>query len=249
MKCSASFDKQIIIICSAMTCITMSSCSSHKEVAPAHPNTLSASEQQDGWRLLFDGQTTAGWRGWRQETAPDGWRAVDGALVRVDRAGDLASTETFDHFELSLEWKIAPGGNSGIFFRSTTDHGGPYETGPEYQILDNQTTKYTADASTPTNIAGANYGLHASDPAAARPAGQWNQARLIVNGDHVEHWLNGRRVVAYELNSEPWKAKVQNSKFRQWPDYGLKTGGLIVLQDHGDEVAFRNIKIRPLPKP
>jgi len=196
-----------------------------------------------GWRPLFDGRTTAGWRGYQRADVPAGWQVVDGALTRVGEAGDLVTLDEFADFELELEWKIAPGGNSGVMFRVTEDHEYPWETGPEFQILDDAAHK---DGLDPRTSAGANYAMHAPSVAAARPAGEWNQARLVVRGAHVEHWLNGQKIVAYELWSPDWEARVQACKWKERPDYGRRRSGLIALQDHGDAVAYRNLRIRVL---
>lgn len=206
-------------------------------------NTLTAAERAAGWRLLFDGRTTAGWTGFRRDSVT-GWRVEDGALVRVGPGGDIVTTEQFANFELALEWNVAPGGNSGIFFRVTDNAAGVYETGPEMQVLDDSGH---ADGKSRLTAAGSNFGLHAAPAGVVQRAGEWNRVRLVVNGSHVEHWLNGTKVVEYELWSPEWKALVQSSKFRQWQGYGRALTGRIALQDHGDRVAYRDIKIRVLP--
>ena len=206
-------------------------------------NTLTAAERAAGWRLLFDGRTTAGWTGFRRDSVT-GWRVEDDALVRVGPGGDIVTTEQFANFELALEWNVAPGGNSGIFFRVTDNAAGVYETGPEMQVLDDSGH---ADGKSRLTAAGSNFGLHAAPAGVVQRAGEWNRVRLVVNGSHVEHWLNGTKVVEYELWSPEWKALVQSSKFRQWQGYGRALTGRIALQDHGDRVAYRDIKIRVLP--
>ena len=197
-----------------------------------------------GWRPLFDGRTTTGWRGFRSDSVPAGWQVVDGALTRVGRGGDIITTEQFADFELELEWMIAPGGNSGVFFHVTELAGETYETGPEMQVLDDAGH---ADGRSRLTAAGSNFALDSSPPGIVKPADQWNAARLVVRGPHVEHWLNGVKVVEYEMWTPEWKAKVAASKFAQWPGYGLARTGHIALQDHGDRVAYRNIRIRVLP--
>jgi hypothetical protein len=195
-------------------------------------------------RPLFDGVTTDGWRGFRQTEVPAGWQVVDSALTRVGEGGDLVTEEQFENFELALEWKVAEGGNSGIMFRVTEDAEWTYHTGPEVQVLDD--TRHRDGGSRLTS-AGSNYGLHAAPEGVARPAGQWNAVRLVVNGAHVEHWLNGVKVVEYELWTPAWDSLVAASKFAQWPGYGRARKGHIALQDHGDWVAYRHITIRVLP--
>ena len=211
--------------------------------APA-PNTLTAAERSAGWRLLFDGTSTAGWRGFRMTTMPAGWQARDGALTRVSEAADIITTEQYANFELTLEWQISPKGNSGIMYRVTEADSNSYETGPEMQVLDDEGHK---DGLSRLTAAGSVYGLYPAPEGLVRPAGQWNQVRIVVNGNDVEHWLNGTQVAHYVLGSPEWAALVAKSKFRQWPGYGKANVGFIALQDHGDWVAYRSIKIRVLP--
>jgi len=206
-------------------------------------NTLTPAERAAGWRLLFDGKTTAGWRGFKLDAMPAGWQVVDDALTRVGRGGDIVSCEKFRDFELSLEWNVAPGGNSGIFYRASEDDEPIYWTAPEMQVLDDG--KHP-DGQSRLTAAGAAYGLYAAPAGVVKPAGEWNQVRIVVKGNHVEHWLNGLRVVEYELASPDWEAKIKATKFAPHPRYGRNREGYIGLQDHGDRVAFRNIKIRVL---
>jgi hypothetical protein len=217
-------------------------CATH--AGPAPLNSLTADERAAGWRLLFDGRTTAGWRGWRMDSMPSGWQAVDGALTRVGAGGDIITREAFRNFELALEWKVAPGGNSGIFYRASEDAEAIYWTAPEMQVLDDAGHD---DGQSRLTAAGANYDLDPAPAGVVRPAGEWNQVRLVVIGAHVEHWLNSTKVVEYELGSPAWEAKVQASKFAPHPHYGRNAEGYVGLQDHGDLVAYRNIKIRVLP--
>ncbi len=175
---------------------------------------------------------------------PAGWQVVDGALTRVGPAGDLITRERFRDFELTLDWMVAEGGNSGIMYRVTEDAGQTYETGPEMQVLDDARHP---DGRSPLTAAGAVYGLYPARPGVVHAAGRWNTARIVVRGNHVEHWLNGVRVVAYEIGSPDWVARVASSKFKDWPGYGRAPSGHIALQDHGDRVAYRSIRLRALP--
>jgi hypothetical protein len=208
------------------------------------PNVLTAAERSGGWRLLFDGRTLAGWRGFRQAEMPDGWKVVEGAITRVGPGGDIVTREQFASFELSLEWRVASGGNSGVMYRVTEQDQDTYRTGPEMQVLDDARHP---DGRSRLTAAGALYGLYPAPEGAVKPAGQWNAARIVVNGAHVEHWLNGVKTAEYELLSPEWEQKVAGSKFREWPGYGRAPRGHIALQDHGDLVSFRNIKVRTLP--
>ncbi|MFH1747649.1 MAG: family 16 glycoside hydrolase [Planctomycetota bacterium] len=212
---------------------------------PARParNVLSDEEQAAGWKLLFDGKTTQGWRGYRKESCPPGWQVKDGCLVRMGPGGDIITDEQFDNFELALEWRICAGGNSGIFYRVNEELDWPFFTGPEMQVLDNAEH---ADGGNPKTSAGSNYGLYAPVRDVTQPVGLFNKVRIVVNGAHVEHWLNDEKIVEYELWSDEWKELIAGSKFTAWPKYGLMKKGHIVLQDHGDQVWYRNIKIREL---
>jgi hypothetical protein len=206
-------------------------------------NTLTAAEKAAGWKLLFDGKTITGWRGFRTPTPPTGWKAVDGLLVRQSGGGDLMTVDQYGDFELSLDWKIPPGGNSGVMFRISGEGDETWHSGPEMQILDNTLHK---DGANPLTSAGSNYAVHPPVRDVTKPVGEWNTARLVVKGAHVEHWLNGVKVVDYELWTPDWDKRVQTSKFGKIPPYGRAKRGHIAIQDHGDVVSFRNIKIRPL---
>lgn len=208
------------------------------------PNTLTDAERAEGFRLLFDGRTTAGWRGFRRPDLPPGWEVRDGLLLRTGDGGDIITDAQFGDFELRLEWRVAPGGNSGIFYRVTEAEERTYHTGPEMQVLDDAAHR---DGASPLTSAGAVYGLYPAPRGLVRPAGEWNAVRLVVRGARVEHWLNGTRVAAYELGSPEWEAKVRASKFVEWPAYGRARRGHIALQDHGDLVAFRSIRLREFP--
>ena len=152
-------------------------------LACAHGHRHDHDAPEAPWTSLFDGESTDAWRGFKKADVPDGWQAVDGALTRVAQAGDLISQESFENFILELEWRIAPGGNSGIFFHVSEDHDATYFTGPEMQILDDAGHD---DLSAETS-AGSNYALHAPQGKTVRAAGEWNQVRLVVDGAHVEH--------------------------------------------------------------
>jgi 3-keto-disaccharide hydrolase len=207
-------------------------------------NVLTPTEKAGGWRLLFDGKTTAGWRGYKKDAVPAGWQVVDGALTRVASAGDIMTRDKYRDFELTLEWNIAAGGNSGIFYRASEDDSEIYWSAPEMQVLDD--AKHP-DGQSRLTAAGADYDIYPSPAGVVKPAGEWNQVRLLVKGNHVEHWLNGVKVVEYELGSPDWEAKVKASKFAPHVHYGRNREGYIGLQDHGDHVAYRDIKIRVLP--
>lgn len=219
----------------------LSACLVRTVSEPLAPNTLAGAERSGGTVLLFDGHSLAGWRGYKQATAPAGWQVVDGALTRMGEGGDLVTVEEYDDFVLDFEWRVTPGANSGVMFRVSEDHDYPWETGPEFQVLDDAGHP---DGKDPRTSAGSNYAMHAPLAHATRAAGEWNQARILACGPHVEHWLNGEKVVEYELGSADWKARVAACKWKDRPDYGRRTSGHIVLQDHGDRVSFRSLKLQ-----
>jgi hypothetical protein len=195
------------------------------------------------WRILFDGRSLDQWRGYKSDRVPAGWQPVDGALTRVGAAGDLITRDVFGDFELELEWMVVEGGNSGIMYRVTEEAAETYQTGPEMQVLDDARHP---DGGSRLTAAGAVYGLYPAPAGVVKPAGEWNAVRIVVQGNHVEHWLNGIEVATYELGSPDWMARVAGSKFRRWPGYGRAAAGHIALQDHGDRVAYRSIRIRTL---
>lgn len=212
---------------------------------PVAPNVLSETEKADGWRLLFDGKTTTGWRNFGKQTISDSWRVIDGSLVRADSAaGDIITSDKFRNFDLALDWKVAPKGNSGIFYRATEEADTIWKAAPEMQVLDDAGHENGKD---PLTSAGSNYALYPAPRGVVHPAGEWNHARILVNGNHVEHWLNAVKLFEYELGSAEWKERVAKAKFHEYPIFGTAAEGHIGLQDHGDRVEFRNIRIRVLP--
>jgi hypothetical protein len=201
-------------------------------------------ETTDDWQDLLAGNSLDAWRNYQSDSVSSGWTVQDGILKRSGRrAGDLVTRQQYADFELELEWRVETGGNSGIFFRATEDEKRIYMSAPEVQILDDNHHK---DGSSPLTSAGSNYGLHPAPRGIARSAGAWNEVRLKVVGNHVTQWLNSQQIVDYTLGSEDWRKRVADSKFSAWPAYGKATRGHIGLQDHGDPVAFRNIRIRVL---
>jgi hypothetical protein len=211
------------------------------------PNTLTPKEKADGWKLLFDGKTTDGWHAYRGKAVGDRWKVIDGALVVSSKngknGGDIATNDDYANFDLTFEWKVTPGANSGVMYRVSEDKGAPYETGPEYQILDN---KKHSDGRNPKTSAASCYAVYAPTKDMTKPVGEWNRGRIVVNGNHVEHWLNGEKVVEYDFGSADWNKRVGASKFAEMDRFGKNKKGRIDLQFHGDEVAYRNIKIKVL---
>jgi hypothetical protein len=196
------------------------------------------------WQTLFDGRDVSAWRilG-KPETAPLTWNIEGGALAGNKGTGNLATRESYADFELELEWKISPGGNSGVMFRVDPGSSRPPQSGHEIQVLDDARHK---DGKGPLTSAGALYALYAPKVAAAKPVGEWNALRLRVQGKRIQSWLNGQLVIEAEIDSPDWKERVAQSKFAKFPQFGRAPSGLIVLQDHGDPVWYRAIRIRRL---
>jgi hypothetical protein len=207
-------------------------------------NALSQAEREAGWRLLFDGESLDQWRGFRRDVLPDGWQAVEGAMTILGQGGDIITREQFGSFELALDWRVEAGGNSGILYLVTEDPDVIWHAAPELQILDDAGH---VDGGSPLTSAGSAYGLYPAPRGVVNPAGAWNSVRLVVDGTHVEHWMNGQQLLEYELGSEDFEGRVAESKFAVYPSFALARRGHVGLQDHGDPVWYRNIKIRELP--
>lgn len=209
----------------------------------AQDNTLTDKEKADGFILLFNGKNLDGWRGYKQKMPPSGWKVVDGLLVRSGGGGDIMTDAVYGSFELHVDWKVSPKGNSGIMYHVEEGPETAYMTGPEYQVLDN---KGHADGRNKLTSAGSCYGLYAPMKEVCHPAGEWNHATIIIKNGLVQHFLNGEKVVEYQKGGAEWNKKVANSKFKAWPSFGKPATGHLVLQDHGDKVEYKNIKIKVL---
>lgn len=199
------------------------------------------------WEVLFDGRSTDAWRSYRGTAFPTkGWVVENGTLrvIKGGGGGDLVTREQYEDFELTFEWKVSPGANSGVMYRVREDRGAPYETGPEYQVLDDSRH---GDGRNPKTSAGALYALIACNAEKqTKPVGEWNAGRIVVSGGRVEHWLNGKRVVAYEWDGPDVRGLISKSKFKDWAGFSRQPSGHICLQDHGDDVWYRDIRIRRL---
>jgi 3-keto-disaccharide hydrolase len=239
--------KKILFL--AMGLALMAGCASMSS-KPQKPNTLSAAEKAEGWQLLFDGHSFAGWHNFKRDGVRPGWQIKDGCLVCADphNAGDIVSSNKFDWFELQLDYNISEGGNSGIMYHVTDQGNTIWQTGPEFQLEDN------AKAADPQRC-GWLYALYQPpvDPAtgktldATKPAGEWNHVRLLITPEKCVHEINGVKYFEYVLHSDDFNARVARSKFGTMPYFAKSDSGYIGLQgDHGS-VMFRNIKIRPLP--
>ncbi len=215
-----------------------------KESPISGPNTLTTAEQKAGWQLLFDGKDASmNFRAFRGTALPKEWSVEDGSIVLRGKGGDIVTKDEYSDFEFSIDWKITAGGNSGVFWHASEDFGAPWETGPEMQILDD--TKH-ADGKSRLTSAGACYALYPAPEGAVKPVGEWNTAVIKAVGPKVTYTLNGVKTAEFDMSSQDWKDKVAGSKFASMKNFGTKAKGHIALQDHGDVVMFRNIKIRQL---
>jgi hypothetical protein len=213
------------------------------------PNALTEKERAAGWQLLFNGKDLTGWRAYKTPEGSGqigvGWTVEDGLLKKRSgvKGGDIITEQQFNDFELSWEWRIEPGANNGVkYFVTEARPGAP---GHEYQMLDDESERWSK---LPAKDKTASF-YQVLPPVADKgykPAGEWNQSRILVQGNHVEHWLNGKKALEYELGSEAVKAAVAQSKFKKYPDFGLKIKGHIMLTDHNDEAWFRNLKLLDL---
>lgn len=226
-------------------------------------NVLTEDERSAGWRLLFDGETLNGWKGIGRQTVPGHlWRVEDGAIRKVNtgeiallsdgqpaEGGDLMTVETFDNFDLRFEWKVSESGNTGLKYNVSEEMSTQYLTGYsaigfEYQLSDDDVN----GNGNPTHLVGALYDLIPAHGVAVKPLGQYNSSRILVDGNHVEHWLNGTRIVAFEFGSSRLDSLYRISKYKDYPGFHQKRKGHIVLQNHKDDAWFRNVRIREIDR-
>lgn len=225
---------------SVFVCLLLLACTPRGSEKPAVP---------EGFVALFDGQSLNGWRPFRNQPN-NSWEVAEGTLHckgyqegTQNLRSDLMTETQFEDFELWFEWKISAQGNSGVMFRVSEEFDVPFATGPEYQVIDE--VGYPGELKDENKVA-CNYDMHIAQNKMVKPVGEWNQGKLVVQGNHVEHWLNGAQVLTYELHSDDWKNRVANSKWKDFPAYGTHRQGHIVLQDHGNEVWYKNIFWRKL---
>jgi len=246
---------------SLRTFLTTALCFSiYAGAAAAEPNALTPEERAAGWKLLFDGQTFTGWHLFKQPgAAHGGWKIENGTLICPKSngrpngsGGDLTTDAKFNDFEFVFEWRISPGGNSGVHYfvdenRPPTKplyagDTGKSPVGFEYQVLDDE--GHPDGKRGPTHQAGALYDLFAAEKKTLKPVGEWNQGRIVVHGQHIEHWLNGGKTAECDLDSATYRDTLAKSKYHGVPDFATKAPTPLALQDHGEEVAFRSLKIR-----
>jgi hypothetical protein len=222
----------------------------HPSLSKKEPgdNELTAKEKKEGWQLLFDGKTRGKWRTYKN-LPDDSWEILSGLLhCKADGEGvtqraDLVTLEQYGSFELQLDWKVEKGANSGVLYHVLETHPASYETGPEYQLIDD--LGYSGKLED-WQKSGADYAMHPPLKIVSKPTGEFNHTRILVNGDHIIHWLNGEIVADFHAWTPEWQKLKQNGKWKDYPDYGLAKTGLIALQDHGGGIWFKNIKIKKL---
>jgi len=228
---------------------------SASDTSTVKPDSITPAEQPSAataeWKDVFDGKTLAGWHGFNKTGAVTNWKVEDGALVCLGAAkdahgGDLVSDSSYANFELTWDWKVDKGSNSGVMYHVVEDakYKAPYETGPEYQIID--------DIGFPDKLedwqkSGADYAMTvANDKKKLKPVGEWNSSKIVFNNGHVEHWLNGEKIVEFEAWTDEWNKKRTEGKWKDYPDYGKAKTGKLALQDHGNKAYYKNIRIRVL---
>jgi hypothetical protein len=234
----------ILVGCTSASSNSSTSGSTTAAASPAASAPASSSSAQGEWRPLID-PTMSAWRGYKQQAMPAEWKVENGVLSKVKSTNDIVTRDQFGDFELEWEWKIHEGGNAGVFYRGTEEFEKIYFTAPEYQLLDDAKAPDGKDRLT---SAAANYALYPAPAGVVKPADQWNSSRIVARGAHVEHWLNGQKVVEYEAGSPDWETRLKASKFATWPRYGRLMKGHIGIQgDHEGELSLRNMRIRTLP--
>lgn len=239
------------VICGSAL-IAATGCSEQK------PNTLTQAEIADGWELLFDGKTLDGWRDYNGDSLTQPWTVVDGCIQAAgdgsDLSGYIVTDREFDNFILDWDWKLGYGGNSGMIYHVVEDpyFKVPYVTGPEYQLIDNEGWE---EVNAPSKLEewqklGVDYAMHLPDADSmfVNPQGEWNNSRIVFDNGHVEHYLNGHKILEFDAWTDDWFERKNAGKWEMAPEYGLAERGVICLQDHGSPASFRNIKIKQLPK-
>jgi hypothetical protein len=239
---------KLFIACSALSGALLGSCT-----AVPQNNVLTEAEKAEGWKLLFDGKTLDGWRDYNGDSLTAPWIVEDGCIRAKgsgsDASGYIVTDTIYENFELAWDWKIAEGGNSGMLYHVVENpkFNVPYVTGPEYQLIDDFGFPEPLEDWQKT---AADYAMHVPDTSKTiiKPAGEWNTSKIVFDNGHVEHWLNGEKVLEFEAWTDDWFEKKNSGKWKDAPEYGLARKGVICLQDHGSAAWFRNIKIKELPR-
>ncbi len=236
-----------LLICIAVIfygCSSPQQDSTSEETTPQESTVENTETDTQGWTYLFDGNEISGWHNYLKDGV-EGWYVQDGMLITDGGNGDIVTDKEYGNFELEFEYSISPEGNSGVFYKIIEDekYNVTYVTGPEYQIIDDE--NYPAELK-PAQHTAANYDLHVPENINPNPPGSFNKAKIVVNEGNVEHWLNGDLIVSYKVGSEDWQQRVDNSKFAEMEGYAKAEKGRIGLQDHGDKVMFKSIRIKEL---
>ena len=245
---AASIVRATVVLTTAAAiagCVTQKSTASDSASPDSTRATtaMTSSSPDTAWRSLIDSAGSA-WRSYKQPTFPASWKVADGMLTKTGTADDLITKDEFGDFELAWDWKLGKAGNAGVFYRATEEYAKVYWSGSEYQLLDDAAH---VDATNRRTAAGANYELYPSPAGVVKPANEWNSSRIVAKGPHVEHWMNGQKLLEYEMWSPDWEAKVKASKFKDWKNYGRAKSGHIAIQgDHEGTLAIRNVRIREL---
>jgi hypothetical protein len=214
----------------------------------AEPNTLTPEEKSAGFKLIFDGKTLDGFRNFKKETPDPKWQIVDGSITLTEKGGgNLITKDQFANFEFRFEFKISADGNSGIMWHSTEDGRQPYESGPEYQVLDSHSKTGYANDIAAGNLAGGFYGIIPTKPEFTRPTGEWNTGSILVSGTKITLTINGHVTADVDTSTDEWKQLLGKSKFASWPKFNKSPKGHFAFQDHGNVVSFRTLRIKELP--
>lgn len=237
--------KILLTLCSIVA-VSFTAC-----IGGEKPNTLTEKEKQEGWQLLFDGETLNGWRDYNGTSLTEPWHVVDGCIQAKgdgsDASGYIVTEKQYENFELSWDWKLSKGGNSGMLYHvvERPQYKVPYVTGPEYQLID---TPNFAEKLEAWQDLGADYAMHIPDTTKMKvnPQGEWNNSKIVFDNGHVEHWLNGVKILEFEAWTDDWFERKNSGKWKDAPEYGLAKKGVLCLQDHGYPASFRNIKIKEL---
>jgi hypothetical protein len=240
-----------LFITGLASCADQSASTTTSTTDSNHAETTNMNAENGKWISLFDGKTLNGWHGYNKTAEIKNWTIEEAAMVclgaaKGDTGGDIVSDAEYENFELKWEWKITKEGNSGVMYHVVEDpkYKAPYETGPEYQMID--------DIGYPGKLeewqkTGADYAMNlTNDKKKLKPVGEWNTSTIVFNKGHVEHWLNGEKIVEFEAWTEAWKKEKAEGKWKDFPDYGFSKKGRIALQDHGHKAYFKNIMIREL---
>ena len=244
----------LAVFCLTFVFVACTNTKTEKQDEPQNEiqNALTPQEQSEGWQLLFDGTTLNGWRDFNGVGLTGPWEVKDGCLYAEgggsDSDGYIVTDKTYENFELSWDWKISKGGNSGVLYHVVegAEYKVPYATGPEFQLIDDENFPHELED---WQRCGVDYAMHLPDFSTMKvnPAGEWNNSKIVFNNGHVEHWMNGDKIIEFKAWTEEWFALKNSGKWDDFPMYGLAREGVICLQDHGDPVWFRNIKIKVLP--